>query len=239
MRHNPNIVALGSTNSNVKEVTAEEGDPTTFKAGLAVRLSTAGKLQLSDDGTAVLIGVSLGEDLADSKRLTAVCRTGNYVPLVLKNDPAVVKIGDITFTSKLFGDLGNAITVTLLDSLTGNTAVVTVEGPEILVAIDAGTTTTTTVKNAIEANAAANALVGVVIDSGDEAAVVAAAAETSLTGGSDFAVPGQPVLIDDTSGQGSVDGDITAALYLTGTLTGVYPDGSTAACAMIALPGGF
>lgn len=239
MRHNPNIVALGSTNSNVKEVTPELGDPTTFKAGLAVRLGTDGQLQLNDDGTALLIGVSLGEDLSDSKLLTSVCRTGNYVPLVLKNDAAAVKIGDITYTARLFGALGNAITITLSDSLTGNLANVTVTGNNIVIAIDAGVTTTTTVRNAILASGAASALITAVIDSGDEAAFVSAAVQTSLAGGSDFAVPGQPVLIDDVTGQGSVDGDTTAAIYLTGMLTGLYPDGTTVAAAMIALPGGF
>lgn len=239
MGHNPNLILLGSTQSSVKEVTCEKGDSTVFKAGLAVRKATSGGLQLNDDATAVLIGVSLGEDLSGTKGYTAVCRTGNYVPIVLKNDASSVKIGDITFTAKLFGAVGNALTITLADTETGNVADVDVDGNDIIIGIDGGTTTTTTVLNAILGNPEANALVTAVIDGGDEAAVVAAAVETALTGGSDVAVPGQPVLIDDTTGQASVDGDTTAALYISGVLTGMYPDGTTVPAAWIAMPGGF
>ena len=239
MGHNPNLILFGSTQSSVKEVTCEKGDPTVFKAGLAVRKATSGGLQLNDDGTAVLIGVSLGDDLSGTKGVTSVCRTGNYVPIALKNDAAAVKIGDITFTSKLFGAPGNDLTITLSDSETGNVAVVTVNGNDIIVAIDAGVTTTTTIKNAIDAHAEAKNLVSAVIDGGDEAATVSAAVETPLTGGSNVAVPGQPVLIDDATGQGSVDGDTTAALYISGVLTGMYSDGTTVPAAWIAMPGGF
>ncbi len=238
MGHNPNLILLGSTQSSVKEVTCEKGDPTTFKAGLAVRRATSGGLQTNDDGTAVLIGISLGEDLSGAKGVTAVCRTGNYVPVVLKNDAASVKIGDITFTAKLFGTVGNALTITLADTETGNVADVDVDGNDIIIGIDGGTTTAAVVRGAVEAHFEAKNLVTVTVDPGDDAAVVAPAIETALTGGSDIAVPGQPVLIDDATGQASVDGDTTAALYISGVLTGMYADGSTVPAAWIAMPGG-
>lgn len=240
MGHNPDLILLGSTQSSVKEVTCESGDPATFKAGLAVRKATSGALQFTDDGVAVLIGISLGEDLSDTTKKTAVCRTGNYVPIALKNDAAAVKIGDITFTAKRFGEAGNLITITLADTETGNVATVSVDGDDIVIGIDAGTTTTTVAKDAVVANAAANALISVAIDSGDEAAVIAlAAVETPLTGGSDVAVVGQAVKIDDVTGQASADGDATAAIYITGVLTGMYPDGSTVPAAWVSMPGGF
>lgn len=239
MGHNPNLILFGSTQSSVKEVTPEKGDPTTFKAGLAVRKATSGGLQLNDDGTAVLIGVSLGEDLSGGKLITSVCRTGNYVPIALKNDAAAVKIGDITFTAKLFGAPGNDLTITIADTETGNVATVDVDGNDIVIGIDGGTTTTTVVRTAILASAEASALITAVIDGGDEAATVSAATITSLTGGSNVAVPGQPVLIDDVTGQASVDGDTTAALYISGVLTGMYADGTTVPAAWIAMPGGF
>lgn len=237
--HNPNLILFGSTQSSVKEVTCERGDPTVFKAGRAVRKATSGGLQLNDDGTAVLIGVSLGEDLTGGKGFTSVCRTGNYVPLALKNDAASIKLGDITYTAKIFGALGNALTITLADTETGNVADVDVTDNDIVVGIDAGTTTNATIKAAIEANSEANALISAVIDVGDEAATASAQVETSLIGGSDVAAPGQVVKIDDTTGEGSVDGDDTAAIYISGVLTGMYMDGSTVPAAWIALPGGF
>lgn len=239
MGHNPNLILLGATQSSVKEVTCEKGDPTTFKAGLAVRKAASGGLQLNDDATAVLIGVSLGEDLSGAKGHTAVCRTGNWVPIRLKNDAADVKLGDITYKSKKFGAEGNSTSIVLVNNQGTNIAVVSVVGNAVTVGIKAAGTTTATVKAAIEAHAAANALISATIDPGDEAAVVAAQSVTSLSGGSDVAVPGQPVLIDDNTGEASVDGDSTAALYLSGVLTGMYPDGTTVPAAWIAMPGGF
>jgi len=244
MGHNPNIILLGTTQSNVKEVTCEKGDPSVFKAGIAVRRAPSGNIQLIDDGTAVLIGISLGEDLSGAggnTGYTAVCRTGNYIPLVLQNDAASVKIADITFNSKVFGAAGNNLSITIADNQTGNVAVVTVaNNKDVTVAIDAGVTTTTTLRNAIAAHPEAKNLIDAVIDSGDEAAVIAAAAaKTSLTGGSDVAVPGKPVLVDDATGQGSADGDITAAMYISGVLTGLYADGTTVPAAWVSMPGGF
>lgn len=239
MGHNPNLILLGSTQSSVKEVTCEKGDPTVYKAGLAVRKATNGGIQLNDDGTAVLIGVSLGEDLSGTKGLTAVCRTGNYVPIVLKNDAAAVKIGAITYTAKLFGAPGNDLSITLSDSQTGNVAIVSVAGNDIIVAIDAGVTTNAVLAAAIAAHDEAKNLVTATVDGGAGGGFVSAATETPLTGGSNVAVPGQPVLIDDVTGEGSVDGDTTAALYISGVLTGMYPDGTTVPAAWIAMPGGF
>lgn len=237
--HNPNLILLGTTQSSVKEVTCEKGDPTVFKAGLAVRKATSGGLQLNDDGTAVLIGVSLGGDLSDKKGHTAVCRDGNYVPIVLKNDAAAVKLGSVTYTAKLFGTPGNDLSITLSDNQTGNVAVVSVVNNDIIVGIDAGVTTNLVLANAIAAHPEASKLITATVDGGANAGFVSAAVETSLSGGSNVAVPGQPVLIDDVTGEASVDGDTTAALYISGVLTGMYPDGTTVPAAWIAMPGGF
>jgi hypothetical protein len=239
MGHNASVVLLGGKGSNIVDITNETGDPATFKAGLAVRRATTGALQLADDAVAPLIGVSLGPSLDETKK-TAVARTGNFIPIRLKNDAAGVKIGDITFTSKLFGVLGNAVSITLADTGTGDTAIVTVVDNAISVAIDGGTTTTTTIKTAIDAHVEASKLVSVAIDGGDEAATVSPATITLLTGGSDYAVPGTVVKIDDVSGEASVDGDATAATYISGTLTGIdAADNSEVPAAYISLPGGF
>jgi len=235
MSHDPTKLLLGSTNSTVKEVTCEDADPASFPAGTAVRRASNGGLQIADDSTASLIGVSLGQSLSDTKK-TAVIRTGNFVNILVQNDAASVKKGDITFTAKLFGPAGNALTIALIDD--GAVSVEVIDN-DIVVNIDAGVTTAAQIKAAIEANAEANALITATIDSGDEAAAQSAQTEASLTGGSDFCVPGTAVKIDDTTGLASVDGDTTAAIYLTGTLTGVKPDGTTAPAAMIAMPGGF
>lgn len=237
MLNTPEFIMLGNTGSSVQEVSNEPADPADFPAGRAVRRASNGGLQLASNSVASLIGISLGESLSDTEK-TAVCRTGNYVPIVLKNDAASVKIGDITFTAKLFGAAGNAITITLVDDTEDGSANVEVDGTDIIVNMEATVTEAQDIVAAIEANSEANALVSCVIDPGDEAAAQAAASETALTGGSDVAVEGTLVKVDATTGEASVDGDTTAAVYLSGPLTGVYRDGTTAPAAYIAMPGG-
>lgn len=234
MAHNPNVILLGTIPSTVKKITREDADPSTFVAGLAVRRASNGGLQLNDNGTAAFIGISLGESL-DGAGATAVCRKGNFVPVVVENDAASRKLGDITFTSKLFGPAGNAVSISTINGGAVNVAVV---GNAITVTIVSTTTLASAIKTAIESNADANALISVLIDSGKESTAQTANAGGVLSGGSDFCVPGTAVRISDTSGKASVDGDVTAATYLTGVLTGVYPNGTTAPAALIAMPGG-
>lgn len=96
MKHNPNIVQLGTTRSNIKEVTNYVGK---VAAGLAVRRTSTGGLSVAKaDGE--LQGVSLGQDLSDTNR-TAVVRKGLEVPLQLTDgfNPTpgtVVHISDTT-----------------------------------------------------------------------------------------------------------------------------------------------
>lgn len=238
MTHNASVVLMGGRGSNIAEIANYDGDPEVFKAGLAVRKATTGSLQLADDAVAPLIGVSLGSSLDDTKR-TAVVLTGNYIPIKLKNDAASVKKGDITFTAKGWGAEGNAVTITLADTETGDVAVVSVVGTAITVGIEAGVTTAQTIKDAIEADTDAAGLISATIDDGDEDAPQAAATVSSLSGGSDFVTMGGQVKIDDTTGEASIDGDLTAATYISGVLTGIYPDGTECKAAYIAIPGGF
>jgi hypothetical protein len=242
--HDATKVVLGSTGSSDRDVTAEPADPATFVAGLAVRRNSDGGLQIAADGNAVLIGVSLGVSLSDTKK-TAVARDGAWIPLLLINDAATVKIGNITFTAIPFGTLGNVITIELVDGATGGEATVTtdVETPaNIVVEIEDGVTTAQAIADAISADdgqGGAAEYVFVSIDSGEEETEQDAHSQAALTGGTDFAFEGATVKIDATTGKGSVDGTATGAAYLSGVKTGIYPDGTTAPCAFIAMPGGF
>ena len=52
---------------------------------------------------------------------------------------------------------------------------------------------------------------------------------------------GAPVFISDTTGVAGADDTgmtVTNAIYISGVLTGVYPDGTTANAALIDMPGG-
>lgn len=79
--HNASQVLLGSTRQGgsgfAKVVSSHSDSPATFKAGLAVRMSSTGALSLS---SGFLMGVSLGKSLSDTTR-TAVCRKSGGVPL--------------------------------------------------------------------------------------------------------------------------------------------------------------
>lgn len=109
----------------------------------------------------------------------------------------------LTWTAKLAGILGNKISVRLVNPLANNAALaVSVVGQAITVSLATGvggaiTTTAAQVKTAIEANAAANALVAVTHTSPSTgAAAVTAMAATFLAGGVDEAFPlNTPVLV--------------------------------------------
>lgn len=242
MAHDPSKVLMGSSPSSEREISCENGDPATFKAGVAVRRNSSGNLLLADDGTATLIGISAGISLSDTKK-TAVFRSGLRVPVLLKDESvaASVKKGDITFTSKLFGVAGNAITITLADTETGDVAVVEVDGYDIVIGIESGVTLAETIGDALDASAAAMALIDYAIDSGDEDVAQTGATQANLAGGSDgsaHVVLGGILKIDDTSGEASSDGDTTGGVYSSGVLTGVYYDGTTARVALVDIPGG-
>lgn len=239
--HNASLVALGGTGSSDRVVTTELGDPATFKAGLAVRLSAAGLLQLADDSTAVRIGVSLGQDLSDAKK-TSVCRAGNWVPIVLKNEGVAssLVVDDLTFTAAEAGTAGDEITIALVDTGALTPAVIVTDN-DIVINIDAGVSTATAIKTAFDLSAAAIALASVAIAVGQGAVAQSAAAEAPLEDGADaygFVVEGAAVKTDDATGEASSDGDTSSAIYVSGPLTGVYPDGTSVGAAYVDMGGG-
>jgi hypothetical protein len=97
-----------------------------------------------------------------------------------------LKVQDILYTAQETGEAGDDITITYLeDSATGNQAIVAVDGTDITVDIDADATTAATIAAAIEASSAADALVSVEVDDGDETDIQATFTETALAGGVD------------------------------------------------------
>lgn len=238
MKHDPNIVLLGGRLSTIMDISCEDGDPRIFKAGIAVRLDSTDKIALP--GGSPLAGVSMGESLTggDFNKIS-VARVGNYVPLLLNDLQAAVKIGDITFTAKNGGIDGNEITITISDDLIDGSASVSVAGSDITISIESGVTEAQVIVAAIEEDSEASALILAVADSGDEDAPQSLAAETPLTGGTSFTpVVGTKVNIA-SNGKASATGTATSAIYLSARKSGVYPDGSTHPCCLIGLIGGF
>ena len=90
----------------------------------------------------------------------------------------------VTYTADVKGDEGNDITIELVDTGTAGSEVVTVTGTAILVEIEAGVTTQTQLKTAIDGDTDAAALVNVSVASGGTA-IAAILAATALAGGTD------------------------------------------------------
>lgn len=101
--HNPNIVLLGSTRGNIKEIGNRKG---VIAAGIAVRLKSDQTISTAKaDGG--LLGISVGRDLSDIGR-TAIAYKGVKVPLRLTSGftPVVgapVGIDDVTGLGKAAG----------------------------------------------------------------------------------------------------------------------------------------
>ncbi len=112
MSHNASKALMGSTASNIKEVTNFESvSGAVVEAGLAVILESSGKISL-DTSEGALLGISLGAGLSDVARRSAVCRKGLRVPLKLKggynpNIGEVVAIEDDTGLGIAYTGTGN------------------------------------------------------------------------------------------------------------------------------------
>lgn len=91
--HNAELIQLGSVRSNHRTAKFYEGDPATFKAGLKVHLSSTGALSLLKSA-GFQAGISLGKNLSNDSKATAVDTKGLGVPvrLSLKRASAVVTI---------------------------------------------------------------------------------------------------------------------------------------------------
>jgi hypothetical protein len=107
---------------------------------------------------------------------------------------ASAKIQDILYVAKTAGVGGNSITVSYIeDQADGDEAIVGVTESAIVVDIDAAATTAQTIADAIEASGAADALVSVLVDEGDETDIQSVTGDpVSLSGGADE-IPGDEV----------------------------------------------
>jgi hypothetical protein len=223
-KHDPQKVLLGSTGSSDKLATCEVGDPSTFKAGLAVRRNTNGELSLT---TGQLIGVSLGRSLSDTSK-TSVLRSGNFVPVQLTDEGvfASLQVEELIFTAKEKGEAGNDITIALLDEVLAGAEEVIVEGTDIVVHMEDGESTAAQIKAALDASEEAMALIGVEITEGDEAVKQDAFSEANLADGEDsfpYAGLGAVVEVNATSGKAVSDGVATGAFYVSEAIKGVDP----------------
>lgn len=240
-RHDPSKVVMGVVGSSDRELTMEDGDPATYPAGLALRRTSAGGVSPVSSAGA-FIGVSMGASLSDTKKLS-VCRVGDRVPVRLKDEGAysTLVVGDLTFSSVTKDDANDSITIALLDTADAGEEVVTVDGLDIEIAIESGVSTAQQIYDAIQASAEALALISVEIADGEESTAQTAAASDNLAGGADsypYVVKGVAVKFDNTTGEAASSGTTSAAVYISGPLTGVDLGGTEVGAAQVDMPGG-
>lgn len=232
--HNASKVLMGSVGSSDRVVSQNDSDPASFPAGRAVRLASTGALSLaSGDGS--LVGVSLGKSLSDTKK-TAVCRAGNDVPVELAGY-AYLTPEDLTFFKKVAA----AVSIEFLDTGTAGAEVVTVTGDDdagwlISLSMEAGVSTATQCKAALDADEDAAALIETLI-SGTAGDAQAAFAEDAIDGV--IPVVGGAVRVSNTTGKAvPAGGTLTGASYRSAVLTGVAEDSSEVPAALLDMAGG-
>ncbi len=261
--HDATKVLMGSVATNDKTVTNEVGDPTTFLAGLVVRRGATGALQLASDAVAARVGISLGPNLSDLTNKTVVCRAGDRVPIRLK-DESVKATGLVTITNyaNLLTTTADTIAVAgvvftaqsgaatlgtaTFRAATSNDATAASLAAQINAHATANLSVVATVASAVVTITAVDygedgnsiALAYVDVGTGGIGATVSGAV---LTGGEDdfdWIVIGGTVKTSATTGEATEDGDDCGAVFLTGPLTGVYPDGTTCRVAYVDMAGG-
>lgn len=226
MKHNADIVLLGSTLSSDRVVSEHNGDPVSFPAGVVVVRTSTDGLSV-DHGDGVPMGVSLGRSLTDKNKVS-VLRAGNQVPVRVTDDFASLVVGDLTFTAKEAGPDGNNITITLADELSDGSADVSVDGNNILIEIEAGVTTADAIASAIEGDEDADALVGVEVAMGQGSETQAAAAIDNLEdGGAPWLVIGGKISVADDTGMAvppdHADAEELNGIILSQRKTGLDP----------------
>lgn len=232
--HDASKVLMGSHGSSDLDASCEPSDPVSFPAGRAVRRASTGALSLSS-GDGQLIGVSMGKSLSDTTK-TAVARTGNFIPIELAGYAFLIQ-GDLTFFKKR----NVAVAIEFLDTGTAGAESSSVTGDDengyvISLSMEAGVSTATQCKAALDADVDTAALIDTLI-SGTAGTAQAAFAEDDIDGS--IAVVGAAVRVSNSTGKAvNASGTLTGASYVSGTLTGIQEDASEIPAAKIDMGGG-
>lgn len=261
MGHDANKVKMGSTrNSCRKGSEVFDLDPGVFKAGLAVRRTSANSLSVAKaDG--LWAGVSLGSGLTGAK-MVEVLKAGLEIPVLL--ELAAAK-GNATITA--FAQLvsGTADTIQVGATVFTAQAGAATPGTATFQAASSNDATATSLAAQINAHATANTVVKAVavgpivnitalgnttagnaialayVSNGTVGATVSGANLSGGGGAADFVSPGKKVYFSDTSGKADDPNSaatISDAIYETGAIIGIQEDGTEVAVAIISMPGG-
>lgn len=263
MGHDASKILLGTTQSSDKSGSnVFASDPATFKAGLAVRETTAGLLSVAKS-EGEWLGISLGRSLSDSKK-TLVLRSGLRVPILLERQPARGTIvitnysnlltttpDSITVGGTVFTAQSGAVTLgqTTFRAATGNNETAASLAAQINAHATAGalvkatavaaTITLTAISNASAADTIAMAYTD--NGGGNIGATVSGATLTDSDDSADWVAIGADVYISDSSGKAddpNSGATVANAIYVSGVMTGIDEDGAEVAVALIDMQGG-
>lgn len=176
----PGSITLCTTKNAVAALTDNNDVEQLFNAGMnRVYVLVAEDLDIASiiEGNNNFYTLLISSDFEDSD----IVDDGGTVDAV---KASVVK-GSLTFTAKDAGVAGNAITVTATSGGTAGSEVVTVVGTAISIQIQAGSSSATQMKAALDAKAEAAALIDTAIASGQGATAQATFATSNLVGGAD------------------------------------------------------
>jgi hypothetical protein len=262
--HDPTKVLMGAPYSSAREISTHDSDPSTFKAGLAVRRDSSNALSLAV-GDGQWVGVSLGKSLSDTKK-TAVARTGMGIPVLLEGGPARLEITisnysnliastddtlqfehsglslDETLTFKASASTEDEVAAASSNNQTATNLAAKINGHSVLGTIFKASA----VGAVVTVTAFDNDLDGTDFDVTytDGSSVGLTLDDVTFTGGGgapDFVTLGSKVYFSDTTGKADdpeSESTISDAIYSSGVLTGIDEDGNEVYAAYIDMPGG-
>jgi hypothetical protein len=261
MGHDATKIVFGVTDSSDREIVDVDADPASFPGGTVVRLKSDGTLStVAADGA--FFGVSMGKSLSEIKRLS-VCKSGNRVPVLLNKIAAtgtititsyanLVNAGDdalniagTVFTAKASPSGANQFLAATSNGATRDALLAKIQAHPDLVGVitAAASSTAAIIITAVTTGTAGNSLVLTYTDNGTATVGATVSGSGTLAGGiavSSYAAPGKDLYIDDVTGLADTasGSTITSAIYVSGELTGLYSDGTSAPAVLIDMGGG-
>lgn len=263
MSHDATKVLMGVVRTSSKEVSELLGSPSTFLAGLAVRLKSDDTLSLAkaDGGW---LGISLGRGLSDSLKTVAIARDGLKVPVLLEKTPATqvvtitsyanlvaagddtLKIGATTFTFKASASNESEVTAATNNNTTASNLASKINAHSVAGLLFRAVAQSAVVTITAKDNTTVGSTIDCVYTDNGTATVGLTVAGSAITfvGGNtdpDYVSIGSKVYFSDTTGKADSQNSgatISDAVYASGVLTGIQEDGTEAACALVDMPGG-
>lgn len=261
MSHDASKVVFGVCDSSDRTLVDFDADPASFPAGTVVRLKSDNTLStVAADGA--FFGVSAGLSQSATKKLSVI-KSGNRVPVILNKIAATgtititsyanlvasgddaINVAGTTFTAKASPSGLVQFAAATSNGATRDALLAKIQAHPDLVGVvtAAASSTAAIIITAVTTGTAGNALVLTYTDNGTATVGATVSGAGTLTGGlavSSYAAPGKDLYIDDVTGKAdtSSGSTVTSAICVSGELTGLYSDGTSAAAVLVDMGGG-